>query len=364
MKKIKNFVITFGFVTILMIVCIVNISIKDKDISFTERRRLAQFPKINSEKLVNGELVTEFEKYTTDQFEFRDNFRRIKSYFSTKVLLNKDDKKMFEYDNALYKIEYPLNQKNVENNIKKINKICEEYLQGFNVFYLIIPDKNYYLPENEHLKFDYNELKQIVDNNIKHAKSIDIWSELDINDYYRTDIHWKQENLEKVANKIKKDIKLDVNSNYDVVELGDFYGSYYGQLGKRISPDKIKILNNEVISKSQTYNFETNVQNYVYDIEKYKKSADRYDVYLSGPTSLMSIENIDAKTDKELLIFRDSFGSSITPLLIDNYKKITLIDLRYIDSSLLKKYIRFDNQDVIFMYSTLILNQDLLKVNL
>ena len=58
----------------------------------------------------------------------------------------------------------------------------------------------------------------------------------------------------------------------------------------------------------------------------------------------------------ELLIFRDSFGSSITPLLIPYYSKITLIDNRYINSKNFVKYIEFTNQDILFLYSTMIVN--------
>ena len=56
------------------------------------------------------------------------------------------------------------------------------------------------------------------------------------------------------------------------------------------------------------------------------------------------------------MIFRDSFGSSLAPLLVSGYRTVTLIDLRYIASSALDACITFDDQDVLFLYSTLILN--------
>ena len=58
-------------------------------------------------------------------------------------------------------------------------------------------------------------------------------------------------------------------------------------------------------------------------------------------------------------MFRDSFGSSIAPLFMENYNKITLIDLRYISSDILNNYIKFENQDVLFLYSVVILNQNI-----
>ena len=84
--------------------------------------------------------------------------------------------------------------------------------------------------------------------------------------------------------------------------------------------------------------------------------TDSYDVYLSGAQALLQIENPNAETDRELVVFRDSFGSSLVPLLMQDYKTVTLVDIRYISSRLLGEYLTFQNQDVLFAYSTLVLN--------
>ena len=64
-------------------------------------------------------------------------------------------------------------------------------------------------------------------------------------------------------------------------------------------------------------------------------SSDRYDIFLSGPESLVEIINPNNKNGKTLFIFRDSFGSSISPLLISGYERIVLVDTRYMASALL-----------------------------
>jgi len=71
---------------------------------------------------------------------------------------------------------------------------------------------------------------------------------------------------------------------------------------------------------------------------------------------LLRIENPNAKTDRELILFRDSFGSALAPLLLQDYKTVTLVDIRYISSQLLGNFLTFQKQDVLFAYSTLILN--------
>ena len=87
-------------------------------------------------------------------------------------------------------------------------------------------------------------------------------------------------------------------------------------------------------------------------------SIDPYNLFVGGTASLIQITNPDAKPQKTLYLFRDSFGSSISPLLLCGYSEIILIDLRYIDSRALDFYLTFEKgQDVLFLYSTHILNE-------
>lgn len=358
--KTKNIVITVGFVLILIILLLANILNKDQEISITERRKLARFPEMTLKKVTNGQVSKEIERYTTDQFIARDTFRGIKSFFSIHILKQQDNNKLFEKDGAIYKMEYPLNEDNLNKSIDKINKIYEEHLQGMRVYYAIIPDKNYYLKDDEHLKIDYDRLRQISKDRLKNMEYIDIWNDLELEYYYRTDLHWRQERLQKVEKRLKTNMKLENigDINYTKTNVGEFYGTYYGQLGLNVKPDEMYILTNETIENCKTYNYEKKEIGTIYNRNNYK---DKYDIYLSGATPLICIENPNANTQKELLLFRDSYGSSIAPLLIQNYKKITLIDIRYMSSSLLDKYIEFNNQDVLFLYSVLVLNQNILQ---
>ena len=83
---------------------------------------------------------------------------------------------------------------------------------------------------------------------------------------------------------------------------------------------------------------------------------DPYEMFLAGSDALLVIDNPNATTDKELIVFRDSFGSSLLPLMMESYAKVTVVDIRYISSSLLGNFIEFKDQDVLFLYSTLVLN--------
>ena len=178
---------------------------------------------------------------------------------------------------------------------------------------------------------------------------------LTLNDYYRTDTHWKQENLGKVVDKLGKIMDFEINTNYTKKYYEPFYGVYYGQSALKINPDKIIYLTNEVIENSKVYYFEDPKKEKVYTLDKLE-NLDKYDIYLGGASSVIEITNENNKTGRELVMFRDSFGSSLAPLLIDAYSKITLIDIRYINSSTYLNMIDFKDQDVLFLYSALIVN--------
>ena len=360
--KIKNIIVTIGFIVIILGVFITNIIAEDKEISTTERRKLAQLPDVSVDKIIKGDTMKDWDKYATDQFIGRDLFRTIKSFWSMNVFRQKDNNDLFVKNDSIYKMEYPLSTIRIEKSADKINAVYEKYLQNMNVYYAIIPDKNYYLENDDHLKFDYEQIKKIMENKLPKMNYIDIWESLELEDYYKTDLHWKQENLQKVVEKIQESMNLDSTTKveYTVQNIGDFYGTYYGQLGLDLPPDKLKVLTNETIENCSTYNYEKKKAGKIYEKAT---SADKYDIYLSGATPLISIENPNAKTDKELLLFRDSFGSSLAPLLVENYSQITLVDLRYISSQLLENFIDFENQDldVLFLYSTVVLNQNVFK---
>jgi hypothetical protein len=93
----------------------------------------------------------------------------------------------------------------------------------------------------------------------------------------------------------------------------------------------------------------------VYDLAA-ATGQDPYDLFLQGAQPLVVLENENAASDKELFLFRDSFGSSLAPLLAPAYRQVTLIDLRYIDWALVGDYVDFTpGADVLFLYSSQIL---------
>lgn len=293
-----------------------------------------------------------------DNFYQRETFRKLKTSVELDVFKKQDVNKIYKYNDFLVEQIYPLDEKSAINLTNKINYIKDSYLNETNkIYYSIIPDKNYYT-DNSHLKLDYGKMQQIMENNLNGLQYIDIFQDLNLDSYYYTDSHWKQEKLQNVAKTIAENMNFSITQNYNEQKVATFKGVYAGQLPINPKEDEIKILVNNVIADANAYNYETKEQGGIYNFKKLT-GYDKYDIYLSGATPLIEISNANNKTNKTLVIFRDSYASSLAPLLTEGYSKITLVDTRYISPKILNEYVNFENADILFLYSTLIINNSM-----
>ena len=144
-----------------------------------------------------------------------------------------------------------------------------------------------------------------------------------------------------------------------VTAAEDFRGVYYGQAALPLPGEPLRYLTWDGIEDCTVMNYETGETTGIYQLEK-MEDRDPYDIFLGGACALMTVENPSAQAagiDRELILFRDSFGSSMAPLLLPAYSRITLVDLRYIKSDFLDQFIDFHGQDVLFLYGATLLNE-------
>ncbi|MBQ6935632.1 MAG: hypothetical protein IJN49_03695 [Clostridia bacterium] len=361
MKKFHNIFITVILTTFILVLSIFAWVKPTDEFSLTERRPLAKLPELSFNTLVSGSFMKNFENYTLDQFPLREFFRTVKAQTETRIFNKKANNDIIEKNGYITKIEYPLNEESIDNAAKKINNVYEKHLKDTdaNVYFSIIPDKNYYLIGNDknYLSLDYNKLVTDITEKTSCMKYVDIFSELSTDSYYKTDSHWRQEKILPVAKKIAGEMGVQLNSQYKELSPDkSVYGVYYGQYAiKSVMPDSLTVLSNEHTQNAKVIDYQNQQEIPVYNLSE-AEGRDFYEAFLGGPLSLVTIENENATTDRELVIFRDSFGSSLAPLFIEGYKKITLVDIRYIHPNMLSQFIEFNNQDVLFIYSTSVLN--------
>ncbi len=360
MKK-KNKIITIIFCLLFAGTFLFCVLKPDAEFSISERRPLKAFPSITFSKIQTGRFMEEFEDYVLDQFPFRDGFREIKAWLEKNIFLKKNNNDIYVEDGYAVEMVYPMDETSIFNASKVMKSIYDTYLKnsGSKVYFSMIPDKNYFLAaKSGQLTMDYQVFMDIMKENLSYMEYIDIVDSLSIEDYYRTDSHWRQDAIIDTAAILNEKMGTSITGNYKEQEINrPFQGVYSGQWTLPLEEDNIVCLTNPIIDNYIVYDHENNRSMSVYDMDK-AQGNDMYETYLGGSLSLITIENPEITQQKELILFRDSFGSSIAPLLAEGYSKVTLVDIRYIRWERLEQFVDFKDKDVLFLYSTALLNHN------
>ena len=359
MEKRKNFAVVCLTAAFLFGFLVWSLLKPDDTVSQSERRKLSQKPELTAASMLNGTFMTDFESYTLDQFPLRDGFRRLKAVVLLDVLREKDNNDIYLADGYAAKLEYPLDEASVRHAAERFQAIFESYLSGTDAktYEAVIPDKGAFLAaQNSYPALDYGALSALLQESMPYAEPIELMPALSLDSYYRTDLHWRQEALLPVAERLADAMGAELSAQYDTVTADTpFYGVYCGQSALPLAPDTLRYLTNETLRGCTVYDYETDSTGPVYDLAALE-GEDSYSVFLSGSKSLLTLTNPNADTDRELVIFRDSFASSLAPLLVSAYAKITLVDIRYVQPERLGRWLTFDSQDVLFLYSVSVLN--------
>ena len=276
-----------------------------------------------------------------------------------KPIVNADG--LIQYNDFYMDSMGTINTEYVTNFTSKVESVCKEYLSGAsNIYYAVIPSKQYFINDKVENPFDYTSMMNIIRSGITSAKEIDLTGTLELDDYLKTDPHWKQEGLQCVLDALGETMGFTVDlSTFTKNSVPNFTGQH-GYNKENFAHETMTYLTNEAIDNATVDNFQDKDFTKVYNTAKLETSTP-YDMFLSGSTPLLTITNDSAKSDKELVMFRDSYACSLAPLLIENYKTITLVDLRYMASSLLPQYVDFTGKDVLFMYNDQIINTVVLR---
>ena len=363
MKALTQKISGITIFVILALLSAANLVKPANELSYGERRRLAQFPKITADRVLDATFMDEFGKYATDQFLGRDMFRAVKAVFDRFVLQKLDTNGLFMVGEDVYKIEYPLKERTVESLAARLSVLQANYMEGMNVYLSLVPDKNYFLPDDgRYLLMDYGRITALMREGMPGAQYIDLYGALAAADYYNTDGHWRQERLAAVVAALTAGMGHPLAfdpSAYEAQTYDKFYGAYYGQSARALPPDRLTWLENDVTKNAMAeYLGMDGIMQAgmpLYNTDGLG-GMDSYDVFLHGAQPLIVLTNPLDASGRELILVRDSYSSSLAPVLLEGYAKITLVDLRYIRPEMLGDYIDFGTQDVLFLLSTTIVN--------
>lgn len=358
-----------SFLLFLIILVSLNFVIKPKKFSESENRMLAQAPKFSIDRLFEGRFIKKYEKYKSDQFAFRDLWINIKSTMD-EVSGKKENNGVYLSDgNYLIENFKKPNDDYVRQNIDAINKFSKVH-KNVKSYVMVVPNAVSII-KDKIPKFapvlnqkDYIEnLKNKLNKDIKFIDAFDALSNHN-NEYlyYRTDHHWTTlgayySYLEacKIMN-----LKPNFKDNYSIERVAnDFYGTLYSKSSFDVDePDSIDVYipkssDDEVIVN---YLKEKKKEGTLYDSDGLKKK-DKYTVFLEGNHPIVKI-NTTSKSDKKLLLIKDSYANSFVQFLTTHYSEIVMVDPRYYYDDIENLIKNEGTIDILYLYNANTFFQD------
>ena len=279
-----------------------------------------------------------------------------------------DAPEYFVVGEGVYRNEKELDEKSIDRAIGKFQTFAEDYCgEAERVFLALIPSKNGYLNgSNGHLnEAEFAILQTVADK--WGSNFIDLSVCLTLEDYYRTDPHWRQERLGFVLRELGAALEFEVDiidddgvltENWTEEVLTTEYIGVYGDEVDGVPAEEMTVLHHPAMEGYIVHNGETGEEMPLYDTEKLTE-RDPYELFVGGPLSLVTIENPNAGNDRHLVVVRDSFGSALLPLLAQSYGKVTAVDIRYMMPNLVGNFVDFTDADVLFLYSSTVLNNSI-----
>lgn len=247
---------------------------------------------------------------------------------------------------------------------ESLNRYKKDLGKNVNVYSMVCPTPvSYYLPEN------YQELtaseKGNIDNinsALKNVTPIDAFTALlfhkDEKIYCRTDHHWQPLGAYYAAEEFAKEagVPFAALDEYKKVSLPGYVGTLYGYTKSSV------LLNNP--------------EDFIYYIPKTEVEVTRYDTAFNNPKENCSllldpanmsnssyymvfggdnqISHIKTSCNngRTLVIFKDSYGNALAPVLTSSFENIYLCDIRYFDINAISFIKDVEATDVLFAMCT------------
>lgn len=269
---------------------------------------------------------------------------------------------LYVNNGAAYSIYY-FSQEAVEGYTGAINA-CARALDGeAKVYSVLAPNNSAVLDDETLAKLGGTDQQQAIAyfNSLYDPSvgTLDSWGAIrDHRDeyvYFRTDHHWTQLGAYYVY------VELCEQMGIEPVDLADqqtmrfdgFLGTYYSQIrdaAMAANPDYVEAhVPNGTNDMTYWDKNGTEVQaNVITDVTGWNQ-ASLYNTFIAGDQPLEHIHNPEKDDGSSVLVIKDSYGCAFTPLLVDNFEDVWVIDFRYSDENIPAFVREHGIQNVVFV---------------
>ncbi len=333
--------------------------------SLSERRLLASAPGLSGADILSGRTARQTEANLADHFPARETLRKIKAAFQLDVLRRSENDGVLRVGDALAGLDMKSDPDSWANAASRFREVADIWLNNSDSspVFAYIPSKTVYLKEQGVPTADTEALLYRLREELNEFSFVDLTEDLEWESFYRTDTHWRQEELDKVIRHLLQELMGDgfletellPLSAYTVNEYTPFEGVWLGQSASCTDPDTIRYLTEGPLSDCFAVDLEKQVKIPPYDPEGCD-TRDPYTLFAGGNRGAIQLINPSATENRELVIFRDSFAGPLALLLAPYYSRITLIDLRVIHPQILGRFVQPEGKQVLFLFSKALLD--------
>ena len=321
-RKRKGFyfcLLAFTSVLLLLLLSVVSLFWPTRRFSASERRNLAQRPKLSYEGIVDGTFSNEVESYLADQYPARDIW----------VYLNSLQNRILgiDYQNGIYRgkdgyLIQGFEKSEIDKEDQEKQKILNSFLK-----------RNSQLQSYVMLVPKISELSNVTvvdcaDELAEAAKTNQI--------YYRTDHHWTTYGASAAFKELAK--QMDIPYKEDDFAAYTVHAKFQGTMmsssgfysGRKDTidlylpkePETILVTNKEAQTTATT----------IYS-EEGLLGNDPYEVFLGGNYGLLNIQT-SSQSGRKLLLLKDSYANAMIGFLTPYFSEIDIVDPRYYSSDL------------------------------
>ena len=374
----KNKIFFAIFMTVWVVIVIINFIWPKQVFSEEENRMLATIPRFSFESFVNGDYLNGVNDYINDHFAFRNIYLKVNSWWEIDVMGKKENNGVYiGKDGYLFeKFKYNDNEKENANTNAEIisdfaNKMKE---QNVPTYFILAPNSIYInndkLPNNVEVPNQEEIIKQIYSetedtNNINVVESLKKENK-NKQLYFKTDHHINSAGAYiiyreycKAANIATKEI-----DNFNRVTISNEFLGTFDSKAQLLNqqPDELFVYKNENNTNVKEAIYDKQTTNSIFN-EEYLKGKDKYSYFLNGNNSLAIIKT-NVNNGKKLLVIKDSYAHIMSQFLCQNYSEVHFLDPRHTNFDYAEYAKENKITDVLFLYnvSTFVQDTNLKKI--
>lgn len=385
----KIMIVIFAlFLSALPILTLVYLSPEESPFSENENRYLTKFPTLSFNTYKNKKFMDGFDNWISDRFIGREQWIVLKNK-SDKAIGKTEIGGVFIENNMMMEAWESYDREVYEKNLNAINNFSDKH-KNIPMFFMLVPNAQEIYRNNIPAFAPIENQKNFIDDFYSALRgfegTVDVYSGLkgkseDSYIYYRTDHHWTSYGA-FLAYQAAAPVLGYESYPYSAFEIEhashDFRGTLFSKtLDFEVTPDIIDyytLAKGEPKVKVSVYdkfdNSTGKIKYKEYDslyFREFLDVKDKYSSFLGQNSPLVTIENPSAKSEKSLLVIKDSYAHSLVPFLSKEYQKVTMIDLRYIHIDFQTMAPLSDYDQLLFMYNVITFSQDdtnIIKLNM